>query len=1412
MLKITEKTGPWGVLKKTLDVPLIEGGTIWDYIPDWMKRLDVVSIILNGTPQHDEELNSVVPRDGDELQLAPYYGVIGFILSVALQVFSWGYKQNEQEALKQNRWHSRVGKTGQFNVMQIETQEGHPIPIIDGEMRTAAQLLQVFTDQRTQGRDRLNFLLGHCEGPVEAVNPNGFGDVHVDGNALGNYSVSEYVTRTGTLNDTPARNFDKSVTNSAVNIQLSRGSSVILGGTGNADYFRLKVTFITGIYTIDNNSHFHGARFVCRLRYRTTAGPGAWSAWFRPAGDPFEAAWPGSYYRRRSTPVSIFFGLDFPSIDTYDVEIDRDQGTGHDGTNQIIDSYIKEYQQFQDEYLRYPFIAKSYITLLATDQMSGTVPNVTSIIRGRKPMLLTSATLASAPTWTKNVSQLMLDKIYNWRFGGATRIDQRLQLTLSGVAGGPYTVGELVLGPAVADGYQFRGFVRAWDNGTSEMLVESRRGLPYGVLTGDLSGATGTVASIDEAYGVDLQSFWDYALRCDEWVPDGGPIANVNGDSAAAGNIVFVDDTSPFSVDNQIVLDYEGPKEEDQKVQAILAGPTRLQIYGTLTNTHLAVEQNEVSVAERRHEFDHEWSGQEDLRTCLDRYARTSQAFIVYEPKIRVVPFRLETPGDIICRGNTGVRSFKMTWGDGPFNRSNRLVAQFRDRDHDYNFNYGSLDAPELETNPEEEVVEENTEFLGKTRASEVTRQLFFRLKRLRYVGRAASLLLGPDHLGMQVGDVRWLQNDVPGIGLDGGRVVRATATTVDLNRAVTIPAGTHFIRIRTNDGVQQSLQITNPTGTWKQITVSGSFSPVPVQWDLWAIGELGRFRCMGIKPNQDGEAECNFEEDAPEYYSDKFGTVPTFAPTTLPDPNEIPPDVEDIRLLEGVARLPGGQLQHYVDVSFHAPAHNNYSYAEVWMKEMSARFQKAGTTDFTSDQGTSPVEFAEPLGVWAGLIGSTKTVIVADTGNHRILILDENLQFLGQIGTTGVSGDSASLLRFPADVCCDGIYIYLLDTGNHKVKVYNATTYAWVSTFGTRGNVPGEFEFPNGIATLAGDNVVHVADTYNNRIQRFTVAAGVLTFNLVIGSSGPGNDQFVSPYGIDVGNSNVFVADLGNSRVTWRDKVTYVYTSQLGSGPGDDPDELDRPVDVTVNPSEDDVWICDMANHRLSHWDSVGPLPLGVKGSHGQGRDQFKVPRGIQNFDDANFVVEKYNNQLTVRDENEGNPNFFEFRETVPNGETSIRVKGDLTPGELYRFAVPSVSPNEVRKLPIDAVYAELELTAVGNRPPTVANLYAANDGGGVRLYWDGVQGVDVAGYYLAGGTDWATGIPIATVGRDAVEYTLSQSAIASAGNAAYMIKAFTTSQQESLNPAFVTHQYPGIAPLANALRTRGAVTQRTT
>ncbi len=69
----------------------------------------------------------------------------------------------------------------------------------------------------------------------------------------------------------------------------------------------------------------------------------------------------------------------------------------------------------------------------------------------------------------------------------------------------------------------------------------------------------------------------------------------------------------------------------------------------------------------------------------------------------------------------------------------------------------------------------------------------------------------------------------------------------------------------------------------------------------------------------------------------------------------------------------------------------------------------------------------------------------------------------------------------------------------------------------------------PADVATDAAGNV-YVADTGNDRIQKFTAAGAYLT---QWGSAGSGSEQLNGPRGVAAdGGGNVYVADTSNDRV----------------------------------------------------------------------------------------------------------------------------------------------------------------------------------------------------------------------------------------------------------------------------------------
>lgn len=91
---------------------------------------------------------------------------------------------------------------------------------------------------------------------------------------------------------------------------------------------------------------------------------------------------------------------------------------------------------------------------------------------------------------------------------------------------------------------------------------------------------------------------------------------------------------------------------------------------------------------------------------------------------------------------------------------------------------------------------------------------------------------------------------------------------------------------------------------------------------------------------------------------------------------------------------------------------------------------------------------------------------------------------------------------------------------------------------------------FPSDFAAIDGSGNVYVADSDNDRVQKFDSSG---TYLSQWGSSGSGDGQFDDPSGIAVDGSSVYVADSGNNRVqvfSYPDPV--VPTTTVPSGVSD--------------------------------------------------------------------------------------------------------------------------------------------------------------------------------------------------------------------------------------------------------------------
>jgi len=156
--------------------------------------------------------------------------------------------------------------------------------------------------------------------------------------------------------------------------------------------------------------------------------------------------------------------------------------------------------------------------------------------------------------------------------------------------------------------------------------------------------------------------------------------------------------------------------------------------------------------------------------------------------------------------------------------------------------------------------------------------------------------------------------------------------------------------------------------------------------------------------------------------------------------------------------------------------------------------------------------------------VDSARNILIADTNNGRLQRFSVDGIFLGVIGT---KGEGPGEFREPSGIAIDLVgNIYVADTGNRRVqKLKSDGTFLeeW------RGAEPG-FDAPRDIC-IGSDKAIYVVDEGRAEIVKFDSDGNVLA---VWGGRGSGNGQFSLPtsVAVDANSNRVYVADPVNGRI----------------------------------------------------------------------------------------------------------------------------------------------------------------------------------------------------------------------------------------------------------------------------------------
>ena len=165
-----------------------------------------------------------------------------------------------------------------------------------------------------------------------------------------------------------------------------------------------------------------------------------------------------------------------------------------------------------------------------------------------------------------------------------------------------------------------------------------------------------------------------------------------------------------------------------------------------------------------------------------------------------------------------------------------------------------------------------------------------------------------------------------------------------------------------------------------------------------------------------------------------------------------------------------------------------------------------------------SKVKFKCPTGI---AVHPTGKVLVADTGNHCIQVLNPDLSYSRKII------DENSKFHDVA-INSSGV-VYVTDPGNHRVQLFSVDGQS-ISSFGSKRPQHGQLhDGPHGIC-IDSANTVYITD-YNHRVSVYTSSG---EFIKCFGTRGSRKGELDHPEGVAVDNTTgaLYVCDSSNNRV----------------------------------------------------------------------------------------------------------------------------------------------------------------------------------------------------------------------------------------------------------------------------------------
>jgi len=333
------------------------------------------------------------------------------VLAVAFIIYSYATAPKAPDTGKGLNSSPTYGWDG----LQMQVRQGVPVPIVYGEHLLGGNLIEAYISSDAD-KNYLNLLIALSEGPIEGIMKEDLSGVCTDplvdkpyilinDNLLSNFKDVTWDYRLGTHNQTQIAGFgDICQTYSMAGVKLTETPYVYTTVDSDVEAFELRIRAPSINIQYHGNGYPHTTS--CLIEHKLHSAEN----WTNDGSLEITVS--------SVDPVRRFFRIDDLTPGQYDIRVTF---TGWDAPPAVNGAlYLDNIIEVKYDTLSYPYTALLAIKVLATEQLSGQLPNVLTRIRGIKVLNLDTSVIE----WTNNPIYNVNDLMVNQRYGTGRYISQ----------------------------------------------------------------------------------------------------------------------------------------------------------------------------------------------------------------------------------------------------------------------------------------------------------------------------------------------------------------------------------------------------------------------------------------------------------------------------------------------------------------------------------------------------------------------------------------------------------------------------------------------------------------------------------------------------------------------------------------------------------------------------------------------------------------------------------------------------------------------------------------------------------------------------------------------------------------------------------------------------------------------------